>query len=116
MLQTKIIEKNHEKFHFFYARLSICMDILFMIITLAVSVMFALYWGAIWSVRLPEIDSRFDRKPFNCRPCFTFHLSWMLSTFFALVSESWELFSAGIVIAFIVFFIIKFIDSKKIEK
>ena len=76
----------------------------------------ALYWGAVAAIRLPEIDNRFDRKPFNCRPCATFHIAWLSSTFFALIANSKVLFLAGIVLAFGIFAIVKYIDNKKIEK
>lgn len=76
----------------------------------------ALYWGAVLSLRLPLPGGFFDRKPFNCRPCLTFHLAWILIGVFALVGRSLPLFSTGVGIAFIVFFIVKYIDNKKVTK
>lgn len=75
-----------------------------------------LFLGSLLSDRLPDIDKRFDRKPFNCRPCLTFHLTWLMSALLALVSVSWQLFATGVAGAFIIFAILKFIDNKKIEK
>ena len=92
------------------------MDTPSIIAILVVSVITAMFWGASLSVRLPEIDHRFDRKPFNCRPCLTFHSTWMLTTFFALIARSYELFAAGAIAAFVVFFIVRYIDNKKIEE
>ncbi|NDV97310.1 hypothetical protein D0T84_20760 [Dysgonomonas sp. 521] len=76
----------------------------------------ALYWGAVLSLKLPLLGRFFDRKPFNCRPCLTFHLAWMLTGVFALIGRSLPLFGIGVGIAFIVFFIVKYIDSKKVTK
>lgn len=50
------------------------MDAIILALTMTLIAITSLYWGAILSIRLPEIDKRLDRKPFNCRPCFTFHL------------------------------------------
>lgn len=72
--------------------------------------------ATISSIRLPEISKWMDRKPFNCRPCSTFHLTWMQTSLLAYVFESWELFFSGIVTAFVIFFIIKYIDNKKVIK
>lgn len=76
----------------------------------------ALYWGNELSIKLPEFDSRFDHKPFNCRPCLTFHFVWQLCAVFALVLWSIKLLVYGFVAAFLVFLILKIIDNKKITK
>ncbi len=92
------------------------MDIIIITISLILTATISLYWGEVLSVRLPEIDKCFDRKPFNCRPCFTFHLAWMLSAFVALVSQCPINFYLGIILAFALFLIVKYIDNKKITK
>lgn len=86
------------------------------ILTLTLISIATLYWGALLSDKLPDIDNRFDRKPFNCRPCLTFHLTWLTSGIFALVFHTWQLIAGGILIAFILFGILKFINNKKITE
>lgn len=92
------------------------MDTILIAVTMVLTTATALYWGAVLSIRLPEIDKRFDRKPFNCRPCFTFHLAWFLSALAALATRCLWLLPIGIVTAFILFAIVKFIDNRKITK
>lgn len=92
------------------------MEILEIIIIITFSAVTALYWGAFLSLRLPHLHRCLDRKPFNCRPCLTFHLSWLLTTVFAVAASSLLLFICGIVAAFIVFLIVRYIDNKKITE
>ena len=92
------------------------MDALTILLALTATVITTLYLGALLSDKLPDIDYRFDRKPFNCRPCLTFHLTWLLSTFLALIACSWWLFVSGVLTAFVVFAVVKYIDNQKIEK
>lgn len=54
-----------------------------------------------WS--LAKLSRLFDRKPFNCRPCLTFHLLWIMYGCFSLIMQSWSLWLVGFVLAFIVF-------------
>ena len=65
---------------------------------------------------VPRWHRLLDRKPFNCRPCFTFHCLWMGLGGLAWWCGSFALFGGGIVVAFVIFFIVKYIDNKKIEK
>lgn len=92
------------------------MDALIIIIAMLCCIITSLYCGVVLSLRLPEVWAILDRKPFNCRPCLTFHLTWMLSGIFAFARQSWTFAGIGIVVAFIVFFIVKHIDNKKIIK
>ncbi|MDR3056859.1 MAG: hypothetical protein ACK5KL_04175 [Dysgonomonas sp.] len=92
------------------------MNTLMIIIILLASVVASLYWGIVLSVKLPLWDRRFNRKPFNCRPCLTFHLIATSGSLFALLLLSVELFLAGIATAFTVFFIVRYIDNKKVIK
>lgn len=92
------------------------MEALEIIIILVLSATVSILFGNILSVIMPRLSDIFDRKPFNCRPCFTFHLTWILTGISALATSSLKLFIAGIIIAFIVFFIIRHIDNKKIVK
>ncbi len=70
----------------------------------------------ILSISLPEISRLFDRKPFNCRPCFTFHLIWIFSVLTTFLLKDILILIAGIIMAFAVFSIIKFIENKRIIK
>lgn len=92
------------------------MRIITIIITVSVSLVAAVFFGNVLSVILPQADEVFDRKPFNCRPCFTFHLAWIPPVYFALVWQSLPLLVCGITAAFILFFIVKYIDNQKIEE
>ena len=68
------------------------------------------------SVALPEVSNRLDVKPFNCRPCLTFHLCWTMMTAAAWIAGTFRWFVAGVAIALVVFWIVRYIDNKKIEK
>ncbi len=92
------------------------MDALIIIVGMLCCIVTSLYCGVMLSLRLPEVWTFLNRKPFNCRPCLTFHLTWMLFGIFAFARQSWTLAGIGIVVAFIVFFIVKHIDNKKIIK
>jgi hypothetical protein len=92
------------------------MDTIITIIGLTGCILASLYWGAELPARLPGAGKFFDRKPFNCRPCLTFHLTWLLAGLFAFIRQSAEVFTAGVTAAFIAFFIVKYIDNKKIIK
>ncbi|GAB6007472.1 hypothetical protein [Dysgonomonas reticulitermitis] len=92
------------------------METWIIITIIGMTALVALYWGNVLSVKLPELDSRFDAKPFNCRPCLTFHLMWLFSMLFAFVLWTRELFVYGLAAAFLVFFAVKIIDNKKVTK
>lgn len=70
-------------------------------------------WLPFW---LPLMSPLLDHKPFNCRPCTTFHLLWMLVALGAYLLSSWLLLGVGLAIAFLVFFIVRYLDNKRIEK
>lgn len=72
--------------------------------------------GKHMSLILPGLHPLFDRKPFNCRPCLSFHLCWVPLTVFSVITGSVLCFYAGMAIAFLLFFILKYIDNKKIEE
>ena len=76
----------------------------------------AVWLGDNLSQALPEVHVAFDRKPLNCRPCLSFHLTWIFSALCASLINSFTMLVWGVVLAFIVFAILKYIDNKKIEK
>ncbi len=88
--------------------------IISILIVLALSI--SLLLGNWMPLVLPSKSSFFDRKPFNCRPCTTFHLTWIFIGVLAIFFHSKELAILGFIIAFIVFFIIRKIDNNKIIK
>ncbi|WP_029902127.1 hypothetical protein [Prevotella sp. 10(H)] len=85
-------------------------------IVVMLSAISSLYLGALLSIHLPELDNFFDRKPFNCRPCFTFHLMWITSLLAGLMVNRISIVLTGAVAAFVLFFITKTIDNKNITK
>lgn len=92
------------------------MNISVITLTLSIVAITAYYWAAKLAIRLPELDPLFDRKPFNCHPCLSFHLTWILSTSLSIISGSTDMFWWGWVVAFGVFAIAKYINNKMIEK
>lgn len=65
---------------------------------------------------LPSMSKYLDRKPFNCRPCFTFHLLWIVYTFVAILEHSWFFFTIGIIFSFAIFGVLYLEDKNKISK
>jgi len=92
------------------------MESLFIIFPLVAISVIALWLGNTLSIKLPGISPVFDRKPFNCRPCFTFHITWSLSTLYLLISNNELFIPTGILTAFALFLTVKYIDNKKIKK
>ena len=53
----------------------------------------------------------FQFKAFECRPCLSFHICWVLTTFVSLIYMDWKMLIVGIVFAFGLFIGLK-IDQK----
>jgi len=89
-----------------------------LVISIATTAIVALSFilGEVLPVVLPRLSKQFDRKPFNCRPCFTFHLHWLGMAFVAAITQSWIIALSGVLAAFIIFLIVRYIDNKKIAK
>jgi len=85
-------------------------------IVLIIGVILSFILGEILPMVLPQISKHFDRKPFNCRPCFTFHLTWIMIAVLSLVVQSLDLFISGLISAFIIFLMVRYIDNKKVVK
>lgn len=80
---------------------------------LVFSVLFAYVLGYILTetkYRLSQFNV-FKMKAFECRKCFTFHISWVTSTFISLLFYDWVMFIIGIAFA-IMLFIGLYIDEK----
>ncbi|NDW19069.1 hypothetical protein D0T53_09105 [Dysgonomonas sp. 216] len=65
---------------------------------------------------LPLIHSWFDRKPFNCRPCATFHIGWILSFICSLIYKLPATFAGGLVVSFAIFLILYTIEKNRIDE
>nr|DAE47075.1 MAG TPA: hypothetical protein [Caudoviricetes sp.] len=85
-------------------------------IVLIIGVISSFILGEVLPIVLPRLSRHFNRKPFNCRPCFTFHLTWISIAVLSLVVQSLDLFISGLISAFIIFLIVRYIDSKKVVK
>lgn len=53
----------------------------------------------------------FQFKAFECRPCLSFHICWVLTTFVSLIYMDWIMLIVGFVFAFGLFIGLK-IDQK----
>ncbi len=58
----------------------------------------------------------FDRKPFSCRPCLTFHFGWILSGLAALVIDDLPFFVSGAIASFFVWIVLEIENRSKIKK
>lgn len=65
---------------------------------------------------IAHISKKFDKKPFNCRPCLTFHLVWIQSGIYAIIEKSYPIFIIGITLAFIIFGFLYLRNKSKIIK
>lgn len=88
--------------------------IIYIILSTVITASFIL--GEILPLNLPRISKRFNRKPFNCRPCFTFHLTWISISILSVIIQSLDLFVSGLISAFIIFIMVRYIDSKKVTQ
>lgn len=85
-------------------------------IILIVGVALATMLGEYLPLVLPYKSRHLNRKPFTCQPCLTFHLLWIYVGIVSALAQSWQLFAAGIVSAFILFAILKIKNKKNIIK
>ena len=72
--------------------------------------------GTKLSAVLPEIHRHFDHKPFNCRPCLSFHITWIPTTICATFLHSHVLQISSILVAIVQYLILRNNDNKKIVK
>lgn len=83
-------------------------------------IVLGIYAGAAFSeserFALNKRSSWFDRKPFNCRPCLTFHLLWIQFTIAAIILGSWEFFFTGLVSSIAIFGMLYLDNKHKITK
>lgn len=65
--------------------------------------------------RLVEYIPTLNFKPFNCKPCFTFHSIWILQGIVALIIGSWIYFIIAVITALLIFFILWVEDKLHIQ-
>lgn len=58
----------------------------------------------------------FNMKPFNCRKCLTFHITWVLNTILALLFNSLYMGVFGVICAIGNFVAIELDDKDKFDK
>ncbi len=63
-----------------------------------------------------RLSKKFDRKPFNCKPCLTFHLLWIIYTIVSVTLSSWLIWTIGLIFSVIIFIILYLDDDSKIIK
>ncbi len=88
------------------------------IVVLAVINLTALYTGWLLTEtkrRIADKHPLLDRKPFNCRPCLTFHFGWILSGMAALVINSLPFFILGTIFSFATWLILEVENRNKIK-
>lgn len=82
-------------------------------------IMLALYLGWFFTeteYRLANKHRLLNRKPFNCRPCLTFHFGWMLSGIVALVISNLTFFILGVVLSLITWLILEIENEYKVDE
>lgn len=65
---------------------------------------------------LTQFSKKFDRKPFNCKPCLTFHFLWIIYTIVSVTLSSWLIWTIGLIFSVIIFRILYLDDNSKIIK
>lgn len=65
--------------------------------------------------RIVEYIPMLNFKPFNCKPCFTFHTIWIIQVGIAIIIGSWGYGIVGVIIAFITFFCLWFINKNEVQ-
>lgn len=91
------------------------METIGLVIAIVLVVMNAFALGEELPLEMPRRFKKLDRKPFNCRPCLTFHLHWIGMAIVALVVQNGWVALVGIVTALGTFLMIKSIEAKKID-
>jgi len=86
------------------------------VVTTLTSMYFAYCAASVLSLALPAMYKFAGRKPFNCRPCLSFWLTWLFVSITALAVGSFALFVAGFMLSLVVFSMVKFSDSRKVTE
>lgn len=91
------------------------METIGLVIAIVLVVMNAYVLGEELPLEMPRHLKKLDRKPFNCRPCLTFHLHWIGMTIVALVVQNGWIALVGIVTAFGTYLMVKSIEAHKVD-
>lgn len=91
-------------------------EYLIFIFILSICALSSVVFGKYLPMALPYMHPLLDRKPFTCRPCLTFHLMWIITAIFAIILQSLDLFAMGVIVAFVIYLIVRIIDKQKIEE
>lgn len=67
----------------------------------------------VWNIGKYRI---FDFEAFKCRQCLSFHISWVASTFMALLLRDFWMLLIGVAFAFILWLGLKIDQKRKTEK
>lgn len=65
---------------------------------------------------LARFSTLFNRKPFNCKPCLTFHILWIIYTIISILLSSWLIWSIGLVFSITIFIVLHLDNKSKIIK
>ena len=57
----------------------------------------------------------FDFKMFKCRPCLTFHINWVLTTFFSCLFNDLIMIGFGILFSLGMFILMKIDEKERYE-
>lgn len=90
------------------------METIILCIAITLVVVLSFIFGEALPLMLPYKSRHFNRKPFNCRPCLTFHLHWLGMLLIAIIFRNRLIAFSGVLTAFIVFGIVWLVERKKI--
>ncbi|MEN9918326.1 MAG: hypothetical protein RL662_762 [Bacteroidota bacterium] len=68
------------------------------------------------SFRLADKFHFFNKRPFNCRPCLTFHLTWIHAGAISLTESNIKLFLYGVLMAAVIWIGLEIENRNKMIK
>lgn len=71
------------------------------------------FFTEVWNIGKYKI---FDFEGFKCRQCLSFHISWVASTFMALLLMDLRMIPVGIIFALFLYLGLKIDQKRKTEK
>lgn len=84
----------------------------FVLLVISIFIGYIFGWYFTEKNRLADKHPLFQFEVFECRQCFSFHISWVISTIISLLLEDWIMLLIGIIMALIMFWGLK-VDQKK---
>lgn len=78
----------------------------FKFVLLVVSVIIGYVFGYVFTMTKYDLAKYdlFKFKAFECRPCLSFHIAWVTSTFISLLFNDWIMLIIGVIFALIMWF------------